>query len=356
MTADDRGAARLPFRPGHPLYAPLVFLAFLLLAIGAWRLADVLLLVFAAVLVAVILDALASLVSRGLPLGPAGALAVAVSVILLLIGVSAFLFGQQVLVQADDLVRNLPDQFAELGTILGIDDLPGLLISGAQAFAERADLVQNVAGYTTGMIGAAASLLLVLAGAVYLAAQPDLYREGALRLFPRAIRARIARASSKAAAALRLWLLGQLMSMVLVGTLTTIGLYLIGIPSPLALGLLAGLAEFIPLAGPFFAAVPALVIAFAEGWSAVAWVLVLYIAVQQIESNVLMPLIQHRVARLPPALALFALVVFAVLFGPLGILLATPLAVVAFVGVKELYVRDYLEDGVPSDPPPGGRP
>jgi predicted PurR-regulated permease PerM len=145
------------------------------------------------------------------------------------------------------------------------------------------------------------------------------------------------------------WLLGQLLAMMFVFVLTGLGLRAIGVRAALALALLAGLAEFVPIIGPVVSAIPALLIALAEGWQTALWTLLLYLAIQQVESNLITPLVQHRVVSLPPAVALFALVAFGLLFGSLGVLFATPLAVVIFVGVKKLWVRETL--GEPTELP-----
>ena len=128
--------------------------------------------------------------------------------------------------------------------------------------------------------------------------------------------------------------------MVLVFVLTGLGLWAIGVPAALALALLAGLAEFVPIVGPIVAAVPALLIALSAGWQTALWTLLLYLAIQQVEGNVIQPLVQHRVVSLPPAITVFAVVAFGLLFGSLGVLFATPLAVVVFVAVWTLWVRE----------------
>jgi predicted PurR-regulated permease PerM len=126
----------------------------------------------------------------------------------------------------------------------------------------------------------------------------------------------------------------------------------IGVPAALALALLAGFAEFIPLVGPVVAAIPALLIALSEGLQTAFWTLLLYVAVQQVETNVIQPVVQHRLVLLPPAVTLFAVVGFGLLFGSLGVLFATPLAVVIFVALKKLWVREMV--GEPTDLPGGG--
>nr|MBA2771391.1 AI-2E family transporter [Sphingomonas sp.] len=116
-----------------------------------------------------------------------------------------------------------------------------------------------------------------------------------------------------------------------------------GVPSALVLGLLAGLLEFIPFAGPALAAVPAILLALAVSPDLALWVLLLYIGVQQVEGAVVQPLVQQYAVDLPGVVLLFSLIAFGTLFGALGVLLAAPLAVVTYVLVKRLYVREALD-------------
>jgi predicted PurR-regulated permease PerM len=148
---------------------------------------------------------------------------------------------------------------------------------------------------------------------------------------------------------LRLWLLGQLASMTMIGVLTALGLWAIGVPSAFALGLLAALAAFVPYLGPILSALPALLLALNEGTDTLLFTAALYIAVQQVESYVVTPLIQQRVATLPAAVTVFAIVAAGLLFGAPGVLLAAPLTMVAYVLVKRLYVEEALE--TPTDVP-----
>jgi predicted PurR-regulated permease PerM len=142
--------------------------------------------------------------------------------------------------------------------------------------------------------------------------------------------------------ALRLWLKGQLVSMVVVGVLTGLGLWLIGVPSAAALGLLAGLLEFVPLAGPVIAAIPTLLLALSVGPNTALWAAGLMLVIQQIEGNVIQPLVQRYAVQLPPALFLFALLGFAAMFGAFGIILAAPLTVVVYSLIRRLYVQEAL--------------
>jgi predicted PurR-regulated permease PerM len=125
------------------------------------------------------------------------------------------------------------------------------------------------------------------------------------------------------------------------------GLWLLGMPSAFALGLLAGALEFVPFAGPVIAAVPAILLSLVAGPEMTIWVCLLYLGVQQFEGNVLTPMIQQYVVELPGVVLLFSLIGFGTLFGTLGIVLAAPLAVVTMVLVKRLYVIDALDTATP---------
>jgi len=126
------------------------------------------------------------------------------------------------------------------------------------------------------------------------------------------------------------FLKAQFLAMIVVGVLIYVGLSLVGLSSALPLALFAALAEFVPMVGPVIAAVPALIIALSLGLDSFLWTLLVFVIVQQCESNLLTPLLQQHMVSLPPAVTLFAVVAFGSLFGPLGLLLATPITVVIF--------------------------
>ena len=134
--------------------------------------------------------------------------------------------------------------------------------------------------------------------------------------------------------------------MIMVGVLIGAGLAFIGVPSALGLGFVAGVLEFIPYLGPILSAVPALLLASTQSWEMVAWTLGLFVVVQQVENNIILPLVTGRAVDLPPAVGLIAVVAIGMLFGPLGLLLAYPLAIVVDVAVRRLYVRDALGENV----------
>ena len=163
-------------------------------------------------------------------------------------------------------------------------------------------------------------------------------------MLPRADRGRAQETLSAVGVALRRWVIGRLVAMLMIGALTACGLWLIGVPLALTLGLLAGLLNLIPYIGPLAAFVPDGLMALLQGGVAVVWVLALYVVVQTAESYLVTPLVQQRAVRLPPALTITAQVVLGLVLGGAGLLFATPLTAAMLVVVQLLYVADVLHE------------
>ncbi len=312
------------------------------LALILWRLADALLLLFGTVLIGLLLSGAAEMVSRYSALPRSLSLAL---IVLIIIGIFAgvgLLFGSQISLQLTDLGQRLPGAIDNLETRLGLGDISGRLLQELQQ--NTGNILFEITSWAGLLLNVIANAFLLLVAAIYLAAEPHLYREGALKLVPPSQRPQIEETLDFSAAALRQWLGGQLIAVVLIGATIGIGASLIGLPAPVALGLIAGIGEFIPYAGPIVAAIPTILLALTLSWTQVALTLALLLIVQQFESNVLTPLIQRRMVSVPPVVTLFAIVFFGLLFGPLGVLFGTPLAVFIFVAVNRLYVRGLLEE------------
>jgi predicted PurR-regulated permease PerM len=167
-------------------------------------------------------------------------------------------------------------------------------------------------------------LIYVVILGIFLAVAPGRYRDGVVRLLPKASQDRGREVLNELGRTMQWWLLGQLVSMFLVGLVTTIGLWAIGIPLALILGIIAGLSEFIPIVGPILAFVPAALIGLSLGTETFLWVVVFYLILQQLEGNVIMPLVQKRAVDLPPPLTITAVFVGSAMFGLLGMFVATP--------------------------------
>lgn len=326
----------------------LIAAGIVLLGWALFSVRDLLLVILAALLLSLALRAAAEGLHRRLGVPRRWALAFTILAVLALLGAAAWLFGAEVVAQVDVLREALPRAWNALlqryGDTVVADQLRSRM---ADASPDGAALLAGVGAAVSTVTGVAGAVLLAFVGAIYLAADPDLYQAGLLKLVPGPRRDLARVALGETARALRLWLLGQLVSMSVIGVLTGLGLAWVGLPSALALGLLAGLLAFVPLVGPIVSAIPALLLALADGAATVGWTLAVFVGVQQIEGNVVMPFVQRRMVDLPPALLLFAIVAAGTLLGPLGALLAAPLTVVVFVLVKRLYVREALDTPTP---------
>jgi predicted PurR-regulated permease PerM len=196
-------------------------------------------------------------------------------------------------------------------------------------------------------------LLLILFTAIYIGAEPDLYQRGLLHLFPHAARPRASEVLTAIGATLRKWLVAQLIMMVVIGVIDAVGLSLLGVKAALALGLIAGVLEFIPMLGPILSAVPAIAMAFLDSPQKALFVALLCWAVQFLEGHILAPLLMKRGVDLPPVVTLIGLSLMAIVFGFLGMMVAVPVLAVVMVTVRMLYVEDVVGDEVGAvDTPP----
>ncbi len=312
-----------------------------------WIAGDVLLLVFAGLLMAVALDGVSTALAKYSPLSRLWSLLLVLVVTVASLIFLAMYMAAPLLEQFDDLWGRTTD-FID-AAIDRLDDFGWAqqLFAGGNGNSDQlADAASTVVGHvgtaTLMVLGAVSSLIVLLAIALFAAFNPELYRVGLLKLFPNPVRQRMDRALSAIAHALRWWFLGQLASMLLLGVTVSIGLLVIGVEVWLGLGVLTALLTFIPFLGPLIAAVPIVIVGFAEGTQVGIIVLVFYLIVQNVEGNFVVPMIQHRAVNLAPALMISVQILMGVLFGVLGLILAAPLTVVAMVAVNKLYVEDML--------------
>jgi predicted PurR-regulated permease PerM len=182
-------------------------------------------------------------------------------------------------------------------------------------------------------------VLLILFMAIYIGAEPDVYRRGLMLLFPLRVRAGSGEVLSAVATVLRKWLVTQLIAMVTIGTVSTIALLILGVKAPFALGLLAGLLEFIPTIGPLLSAVPAIAMGFLDSPEKALTVGLVYWGIQFVENNLLIPLLMKGGVNVPPVLTILAQALLTVLFGFLGLMVAVPLTATVIVVVRMLYVE-----------------
>ena len=316
-----------------------------ILGLLVWRLADVLLLAFGSVLVAVLLNALADSMTRRLHVQRPIALILAVVALSVALSASVWLFGQQIAAQVTALGALVPRALLAVQQGLERTPLGGYVLDDLQRLRHANGFVVTIGSrLMSGSASAAAATLIVVFAGLYLAFHPQTYLAGLTKLAPVASRRRVREVLDASGLALNHWLVGQLISMALVGVTVGVGLWIAGVPSPLALGVLAGLGQFVPVIGPMVTAVPGLILAGADGPSTLAWTSAIYFGALQFEANVVTPMVLRQMVELPMALTLFAVLAMGVLLGPLGVFFATPLAVVSYVVVRMVYVEGILGD------------
>ena len=206
--------------------------------------------------------------------------------------------------------------------------------------------------FLSSTITVAAGLFLILVLAIYVGADPGMYHAGLMRLFPHGARDQAGVVLTRIATVLRRWLVTQLVAMVVMGIVTTITLLLLGVKAAVALGVIAGLLEFVPTVGPILAAVPAIAMGFLDSPEKALTVGLAYLVIQQLEGHVLIPILMKEGMDLPPALTIVTQAVMALLFGFIGLMVAVPLLAVVIVPVKLLYMEGVVgdadvDDGVP---------
>jgi predicted PurR-regulated permease PerM len=327
--------------PDDRVSAPWRVLAAVVMLGLLWQLQQPLLLLFGAVLAALALRALARPLSRHGALKMRHAVLLATLVLTLAIAAALWLLGGPLSTQFEELRSQLPQSWRAAERWLRERPFgPRILDSLQDGDSMPWD---GIAGMAMRTANAASGLLLIVLIGIYLALDAGLYRDGMVRLVPPRRRGLARDALDATGDALTRWLLGQAVMMVVVGVVVTVGLSLLGVPLALALGVIAGVLEFVPFFGPIVSGLLAVLVAFSLGPQQALYVALLFVVVQQLEGNVLMPLVQRWAVHLPPALTVAGVVVFGSLFGIPGIVFGTPLTVVTMVLVKRLYVEHLLE-------------
>jgi predicted PurR-regulated permease PerM len=327
------------------LYARRIVIAVAIVgfAILLVRVAYVLVLAFAGAVIAIAVRALSLPLSRHAKLSERAATIVVLLVIFVALVGGSFLFGKQALAELSDLVQRIPTAIETVQSLLKSSPLGPLLGNlGAALPSELASYLPGLTAATTGVLGFAGEALLVVFVAVYLAVDPGQYVRGFVDLLPSSTRGKVRSALGCAAHDVRKWLLGQAIEMACVALLSGVGLWLLGVPLAFALGVLAGALDFVPFVGPIAAAVVAVLIATAQSPMLGAYTILLFFLIQEVEAHLLVPLVQQWAASLPPVITLLAVFVFGLLFGLLGVLVATPLAVVLMSLTRSLYVGEVV--------------
>jgi predicted PurR-regulated permease PerM len=322
------------------------------LAIGlvlwlVWLSFYVLMLILAGLLLAVLLRGTSDRLSRAAKIPAGWSLAVVSLGTLALVIFGVVQLAPELAAQIQQLINTIPVALQQLqasveqydwfqGLIAQLPQLSDLLQSGS--------LLAGATGVFSTTFNALLDGFIIVITGLYLAVDPRLYTHGVLRLVPMERRARAQEILSELGHTLWWWLLSRLVSMAVVGVMTGVGLWLLGVPLPLTLGLIAALLDFVPNVGPWLAAIPGVLLALLHSPQHALYAALLYFTIQQIEGYLITPIVQQRAINLPPVLTLFAQVLLTLTVGGIGLILASPLAAVVQVLVRMVYVEDVLGD------------
>lgn len=293
------------------------------------------------------------------PLAAAGVVFGAVALLLLV----AAWTGPTLVTQSQELRTKLPEavgklemwmaqsQPALLNLIAPADTAATAADSGAAATASGGRLIGALASHSSaisdlafgvvqGTVAVIGAMVLVIFLALYIASEPETYRQGVLMLVPLHRRETVEKLLGALGTALKTWFATQLIAMAVIGTVTTIILSIIGVRAALPLGVIAGIFEFIPNVGPTLSAIPAILMGLVDSPRMALIVVGVYWGIQFLENNLLIPYLMKEQLDLPPALTLVSQVVMAYVFGFLGLFVAIPLLATVVVLVRMFWVED----------------
>ena len=310
--------------------------------------ANFFLLVFAGIFFAALLNFSSNWIVSRTPIGYGLALFLVLLFMTVFLALIIIFVGPAMADQVQDMTETLPKSLKNLReeitqTSIGqalFEELP----TDINALLEnREEVMSRIVGSFSTTVGVIANFFIIIVTGIFLAASPAIYIQGFTKLFPVHFRPRLREVMSKTQQSLSLWMVAKLISMLVVGVFTAIGLEFLGMPMPYALALMAALFSFIPNIGPYLALAPAVLIALMQGGNMYIYVLILYFSIQIVESYFITPMIEKKMVHLPPALTLFWMVLLGIVTGILGLIMATPILAALIVIINELYVKDYLE-------------
>lgn len=312
-----------------------------------WKTIDILLISFAGILLAILLNAMGRGAQKITHLPYPLALITSLFCILGLLTLTFWLYSPLIADQSARLIHQLPQAISRL-----LDDITRRL--GIEALSSEVllhEFTLNSDKFFSGLvtvfsstIGSLLSFLIFLIIGLYLALNPSRYINWILFFIPPKKQEHVWHMIEKIGKSLRWWLLGKILAMCVTGLLTFIGLRFLDVSLALILGILAALLAFIPYVGAIIAAIPAILIAFAQSPVSALSVTCLYLIIHLIEGYGISPYIEQRTVSIPPALTIMGQVLLLVLVGPLGLSLATPLIVVCIALVIIIQSPSKLGD------------
>ena len=303
---------------------------------------NVLLMIFAGSLIATYFHGLADVIERRIHIRRRWCVILSVLITFVLAGLLFWFLGAKISDQVSDISKELPQ-----------------LVKTAEDKLQHSSIGRKVLNYVSGnnsaklftsfqqifrtSFGVVGDFYITLFIGIFFTVNPDLYKEGFIKLIPPKGKEDARRVFDRISYSLKGWLKGMLIAMFFISILTLTGLTIIGVPMGLALAVMAGLLNFIPNFGPLIAMIPAVLIGLTISVNTALIIAGLYVLIQAVESNIVTPMVQNAMIQIPPAMIIISQVLFGSLTGGLGVILATPLLAMIIVVVDELYVKKQTQ-------------
>ncbi len=305
-----------------------------------WFQLELILLAFAGVLFAVLLRAITSWIQDHTPLN--GQLAYAAT-LLFLIGVivgMTVLIAPRAIAQLSQIINSMPASIKQIERPFQGTPLGRKLLAGIEHMANSANFGATLSHVASVATSSLADLVVVVVIGFFAALHPRGYWEGVLLLIPGSRRQRAREIALELARQLRWWMIGQMLPMVALGIASSIGLWILGVHLAWTLGIITGIAVFLPYAGTLLAGIPSVLMGLQQGPRMALYVLILYTGLHLMEGYILTPLVQKKAVRLPPVVTILSQFFLWEVGGVLGLAVAAPLASSVLVLVKELYLQE----------------
>jgi len=337
-------------------------ICFVIALVILWQFRGILLLVFAAIVLSIALNSLVRRLVRRYDLPRSRAVLVAMGIVLIFLGVFSILVVPLFASQFEQLLELVPQGFNRLdGWVTGLSEtppdwvpeiftefeLPRLNNLIEQFLTFSGQFFGNFVTFFSGSVVTLLQVLLLFVLTMMFLSDPIAYRNLLLRLFPSHYRRRADEILAKCEWSLLCWLGGVSVNSVFVATLSFVGLVVLRVPYPFPNAMLAGLFNFIPNIGPALSAIFPIIVALSQSFGSAIAVLILYVIIQNLESYWFSPMMMQKQVSLLPAATLIVQIFFANFLGPVGLILALPLAVVFKTWIEEAWIVDVLERDQP---------
>lgn len=309
--------------------------------------AQPLLVIFGGVVFAAMIDGGARLLGRILPIGRS----LRVTIVLLL--TAAFLVwtilfaGNQIAAQAAQMPAVIEQQVQAL---LAWAQSRGIEVHYRDFSSVAGQLLGGVGPVTQalgGLLGGFTTLFLIVILGIYIAIEPRIYQRGLAWLFPMRERAAFHGTLELMGKSMRRLLAGRLLGMAVEGFATWLLLEIYGVPMAALLGLLTGLLAFLPNIGAPISGALMILVGFSGGTDMGLYCVIVYLVVQTVDGNIIVPMVAKKTVDLAPALVLGAQLVFGVMFGILGLALADPMVAMLKIALERRSERNAAETGAP---------